>query len=51
MKLVKNNYLIRLINYNKKSIIKKFVIIVFKIEKNVTYLCLKLTPFIIAYQE
>ena len=38
MKRVENNYLIRVINYNEKSIIKKLAIILFK-EKSVSYLC------------
>lgn len=36
MKLVENNYLIRLLNYNENFIIKKLAILVFK-EKNVMY--------------
>lgn len=36
MKMVENNYLISLLNYNEKFIIKKLAIIVFK-EKNVIY--------------
>lgn len=40
MKWVGNNYLIRVLYYNEKSIIKKLAIILFK-EKSVSYLCLR----------